>query len=412
MGRWERSSGGAILVVSAALALCTASLATECPAAKVDATEVARGAYLAALGNCNTCHTAAQGPTFAGGRALETPFGTVYATNVTPDSNTGIGGWTLPDFRRAMHDGIDNKGRHLYPAFPYDHFAHVADDDVAAIYAYLMTRKPVHAETPANRVLIPRPAVAAWNALYLRHGAVASDVSRSTEWNRGRYLVDGLGHCGGCHTPRDALGGEKAQEALAGGEAESWRAPALNERVAAPAPWTLEQMTRYLRTGYDDQHGVAAGPMAAVTRNLAGVPEGDVRAIATYIIDAMGHRAPAERPGSKAATADVGGPGAALYESTCAGCHDRASRGIPLDRSTTVSDTVPTNLLRITLDGIVPPEGQAGKYMPSFRGAFTETQLADLVIYVRARFGSGGPWQDVAAGVNKAMKVDPREKKS
>jgi mono/diheme cytochrome c family protein len=397
------------------LVLRTGCFAAEPTAQRPDPAVVARGAYLAAIGNCNVCHTAEGGASFAGGRPLATPFGTVYATNITPDPGSGIGNWALADLQRAMRDGVDPRGRHLYPAFPYDHYTHVDDDDVAAIYAYLMTRRPVQAVTPPNSVSIPRPTVAAWNLLYLRRGAIAPDMARSDAWNRGRYLVEGLGHCGGCHTPRDALGGEKAAEALAGGEAESWRAPALNEQVAAPTAWTVEQMLRYLRTGFDDHHGVAAGPMAGVTRNLGTAPEGDVRAIATYITERMGDRAPAARPTSAGAAtpnATANDGGAALYEGACAGCHDRAQRGIALDRSTTVSDALPINFLHITLDGIAPPEGQAGKFMPGFRGALTPAQLTELVTYVRARYGRGAPWEDVAGSVGKALKLDADGKKS
>ena len=212
------------------------------PDASYDPTLVAKGAWLAAIGNCNTCHTASNGRTFAGGRPLSTPFGTIYATNITPDRETGIGSWSPSDFLRAMHQGVDREGRDLYPAFPYDHFTHVADEDVNAIYAFLMTRDPVRAKTPANRIFVPRAAISVWKALYLKPGPLAPDAGHDASWNRGRYLVDGLGHCGGCHTPRNALGAEKEREDLAGGTVDGWRAPALNEASPAPSLWTVEQL--------------------------------------------------------------------------------------------------------------------------------------------------------------------------
>jgi len=396
-------------------------------AASYDAALVAQGAWLAAMGNCNTCHTADNGRTFAGGRPLPTPFGTVHATNITPDPETGIGRWSAADFLRAMHEGIDKEGRHLYPAFPYDHFTHVAADDVNAIYAFLMTRDPVTAKTPANRMLVARPAVAVWKALYFKPGSLASDPAHDASWNRGRYLVDGLGHCGACHTPRNALGAEKEQEDLGGGTVEGWQAPALNDASPAPAPWTVDQLVTYLRTGFEETHGSAAGAMAPVADNLSVVPEPEVRAIAVYIAARMGASARATIAGNTAGAGRASGveqsehsedapvdasqaqDGGAIYRSTCAGCHDGGRRGIALEYSTTVTDRAPTNLIRITLDGIHPREGEKGQLMPGFRGALGDPQLASLVAFLRTRFGHAPPWQDVGGEIAKAKRKDDGE---
>ena len=413
------------IVVAVAVARHASSAGAAQPlsaaAGSFDTTLVAKGAWLAAIGNCNTCHTADHGTTFAGGRALPTPFGTIYATNITPDQETGIGRWSPSDLLRAMHQGVDREGRHLYPAFPYDHFTHVADEDVNAIYAFLMTRDPVRAKAPANRILVPRAAIGVWKSLYFKPGALASDAGHDARWNRGRYLVDGLGHCGACHTPRNALGAEKDQEALAGGSAEGWRAPALNESSQAPALWTVEQLVTYLRTGFDPAHGTAAGAMEPVAHNLSMVPEAEVNAIAVYIAARMGASAGARAtaagmaPGAgNAARSEPGedapidagkaDDGDAIYRSTCARCHDDGRRGIALDHSTSTTDTTPGNLIRVMLEGIHPREGEKGGIMPAFRGALDDAQLASLVSYLRMRFGHAPPWQDIGSEVARAKR--------
>ena len=394
------------------------------PDASYDPTLVAKGAWLAAIGNCNTCHTASNGRTFAGGRPLPTPFGTIYATNITPDRETGIGRWSPSDFLRAMHQGIDRDGRDLYPAFPYDHFTHVADEDVNALYAFLMTRDPVQVKTPANCLFVPRPAISVWKALYFMPGTLAPDPAHDASWNRGRYLVDGLAHCGACHTPRNALGAEKEWEDLAGGTAEGWRAPALNEASPAPSLWTAEQLVAYLRTGFDAGHGTAAGTMAPVAHNLSIVPEAEVNAIAAYIAarmrasagarataagnapDGQGEAAVEQSARGENAPAAVGKDyeGDAIYRTACADCHDGGRHGIALGDSTSMTDTTPTNLIRVTLDGIYPCEGEKGEVMPAFRGALDDTQLASLIAFLRARFSHAPPWQDVGGEIAKAKR--------
>src|SRR4029453_7871541 len=236
--------------------------------------------------NCNVCHTADGGAAYAGGRPLKTPYGTIYSTNITPEPATGIGQWSEAAFLRAMREGVARDGRHLYPAFPYDHFARMSNEDIQAIYAYIMTRPPVRAEIPSNELRFPfniRMLVAGWKALYHRPGAFQPDSAQSAEWNRGAYLVQGAGHCSACHTPRNVLGAEERRRYLAGGEAEGWHAPALNTASPAPAPWTVETLYEYLRQGIAEKHAVAAGPMSPVVQNLAIVSQQDVRAMAVYI---------------------------------------------------------------------------------------------------------------------------------
>jgi nicotinate dehydrogenase subunit B len=251
------------------------------------AATIARGRELAALGDCAVCHTTPNGSVInAGGRAIETPFGTVYSTNITPDPETGIGAWSYPAFERAMREGIHRDGRQLYPAFPYTHFARTTDADLQALYAYLMAQAPARAENLKTSLAFPfslRPLLAGWNALFHQTGVFEADATQSAMWNRGAYLVEGLGHCASCHSPRNALGAEKANAYLAGGFAEGWEAPPLTSLSHAPIPWSEDELFAYLRSGESRFHGVAAGPMAPVVKELASLPDQDIRAMAVYL---------------------------------------------------------------------------------------------------------------------------------
>ena len=250
-----------------------------------DAATIAHGAQLAALGDCSTCHSAAGEPAYSGGRPVPTPFGTVYSTNITPDPDTGIGKWSEAAFRRAMREGIDREGHHLYPAFPYNHFTKATDGDIKAVYAFLMTLPPVRAERHANRLPFPfniRPLLAGWNLLFLDRGPYRSNPSQSDAWNRGAYLAEGLGHCGSCHTPKNAFGAE-TDKRFAGARAEGWIAPPLNDTSPAPVGWTAEMVATYLRAGHQHLHGKALGPMSEVTENLARLPQADIDALGIYI---------------------------------------------------------------------------------------------------------------------------------
>ena len=200
---------------------------------------IKRGRELAAIGNCNDCHTVRGGKNFAGGLPVPTPFGTIFSSNITPDAETGIGRWSEAAFRRAMRSGVNREGQHLYPTFPYDHFTNVSDEDDRALYAFLMTRQPVRAAARENQLSFPfnqRIAIAGWKLLFLRHDTYQPDSKQSAEWNRGAYLVEGLAHCGACHTPRNALGAERTRAAFAGGDVDDWHAYAINGQSPAPVP--------------------------------------------------------------------------------------------------------------------------------------------------------------------------------
>jgi mono/diheme cytochrome c family protein len=409
------------LGAAAVLAGCVSRLAMpEAPAgSSFDPAAVATGAQLAAIGNCIVCHTATGGRPYAGGRPLQTPFGIIYGTNITPDPDTGIGRWSGAAFARAMREGLDREGRHLYPAFPYDHYTKLTDEDIRAIYAFMMTREPVRAVTPPNQLLFPfniRSLIAVWKRRYLEPGVFLPDPAQTAEWNRGAYLVQGLGHCGACHTPRNRLGAEKKDQFLAGGEAEGWHAPALNADSPAPEPWTAQHLYRYLRHGFSDRHDVPAGPMAPVVHNLATVPEGDVRAIAAYVAAQIGPATP-ERQARRAAAAAA--PSAAdsaerlyragqiVYAGACAGCHDSgrlspsSGDALQLQLSTSLRLPTPRNFIHIVLDGITPRDGESGPWMPGYAGALTDGQLAALTVYARSKFGGGLAWRGVANEVKK-----------
>ena len=365
--------------------------------------EVERGANLAAIGNCVTCHTAHGGKPFAGGYPLETPFGTVHGTNITPDPETGIGAWSLADFTRALREGISPEGHHYYPAFPYAYFTHLSDEDIAALYAFVMTREPVRASVPANSVLVPRFAVGVWNARYLHRGALGPDASRSGAWNRGHYLAESLAHCSECHTPRDKLGGEKRDQYLSGGKAGGWEAPALNEHSPSPVPWTLDAMDKYLRTGLVEAHAISAGPMRGVVGNLAQAREGDVRALSEYVVSMERKGPDMDDRGAARATAR----GEQLYAGSCGECHDRgrAAEGgaLVLKEAIAIALPTPKNLIHIVQDGITPREDHAQPWMPAFRGSFTDEDLAELVAYTRT-LGGKAAWNDVLGEVRTASR--------
>ncbi|WP_088342731.1 MULTISPECIES: cytochrome c [Rhodomicrobium] len=392
---------------------------------------IRRGAVLAALGDCNTCHTAPGGKPFAGGLPIPTPFGTIYSTNITPDAETGIGRWPEAAFARAMRRGVDRERRHQYPAFPYDHFTKVTDEDNRALYAFLMTRQPVGAETPPNALPFPinfRPIVAGWKLLFLREGPYKPDPSRDAVWNRGAYLVEGIGHCGACHTPRNMLGAEKQGQMFSGGDAEGWHAFAINHQSPSPILWDATALAAYLRQGWHGMHGVARGPMAPVTANLANAPDEDVTAIAAYVASVMGEASPERREqsdrlisaakpsgigdkpqsaGSQTVPPTASGDlGKAIYASTCASCHESGRPvpygGISLSLSSVVNSDDPRNLINVVLAGLPAAEGVKTAIMPGFAAVLTDPQAVALLAYLRAEFSDRPAWTGLEAQLREA----------
>jgi mono/diheme cytochrome c family protein len=362
------------------------------------ADQVARGAELAAVGDCAVCHTTPGGQPYAGGRGVATPFGTVYATNITPDPQTGIGQWSLAAFSRTMRDGIDRTGRHLYPVLPYPHFTRATDQDIAAMYAFLMSRTPVPATAPANHIPVPRILLAGWNFLYLNPGPWQPDPVHDAAWNRGAYLTEAIGHCGACHTPHNPLGAEKPSQTLAGGEAENWYAPPLQAASPARQPWTRDALATYLRTGFESHHGAAAGPMTEVTTQLATVTQADIDAMATYLA-AMMPKTAAPVTARSITTNPV-------FTGACSGCHGADApmtrNGAPsLALSSKVNAPTPRGVIQIILHGIPWRDGQPAPYMPSFAAELTDAQVADLAAWLRQTYSDKPAWTDVPAEVAK-----------
>jgi mono/diheme cytochrome c family protein len=377
-----------------------------------EADSIRHGAQLAALGDCATCHTAPGGETFAGGRAVPTPFGPVYSTNITPDTTSGIGRWSREAFQRALREGVDREGTHLYPAFPYDHFTFLNDEDAGALYAFMMTREPVPARTPENHLPFPlnvRFILAAWKLLFFHKGPYVPDATHDEQWNRGAYLANGIGHCGACHTPRNTFGAEISAQHFGGGEVEGWHAYAMNSNTQASEPWDTDALHVYLRQGWHPRHGNAFGAMATVTPNLAPIPDTDVKAIAAYVVSVMGKRTEPSKP-STGTDPPSNDTGAAIYASACAHCHDGVRPlpfgGIELTSSTAVTGDTATNLIKVVLEGIRPPEGAAAAIMPGFANTLTDGQLESLIAYIRSNFGAKPPWTGVETGVREARSRD------
>mgnify|MGYP003647788202 CR=1 FL=1 len=428
---WRRLAAPLAAGLAATLGTAAVGLTLRAPIAPVappnpsvySAETLERGRLLAALGDCAVCHTAPDGTTNAGGRAIETPFGTIYSTNITPDAETGIGAWSYPAFARAMREGVSRDGRHLYPAFPYTSFAKTSEADLQALYAHLMAEPPVRAETPQTTLAVPfniRALMAGWNALFHKAQPFAPDPAQSAAWNRGAYLVEGLGHCSACHSPRNALGAEKRGAAhLAGGFVDGWQAPALGRTSAAPVPWSEDALYAYLRTGRSAEHGAAAGPMAPVVAGLAELPDADIRAMAVYLAsnarspggasvrneDATAqaaHLVAASESDIRPATS----PAARLYDGACAVCHRSGAQGAlfnagtPLALTSAINAERPDNLIQVILSGVEPAKSGTHSAMPGFAETFTDQQIAGLVRYVRSQFARSSPaWQDVETAV-------------
>jgi nicotinate dehydrogenase subunit B len=429
LGAFASAAAMAAAVVSiAALALPWRSIA---PIARPDpsaysAATISKGQQLAALGDCAVCHTQANGAINAGGRAIETPFGIIYSTNITPDAETGIGAWSYPAFERAMREGIHRDGKHLYPAFPYNHFAKTSDADLQALYAYLMAQPAVRSISPETKLAFPfnlRPLMAGWNALFHSSATFVPDVAQSAAWNRGAYLVEGLGHCGACHSPRNALGAEKAEAYLAGGFAEGWEAPPLTSLSQAPIPWSEDELFAYLRTGESRFHGVAAGPMAPVVKELTALPDDDIRAMAVYLgsfngtpMDKAAQDALAARLETSTSTQAVSAssPGARLYDGACAVCHKVG--GAPLFGSrpslalnSNLHGAAPDNLIQVILHGISAPASSDLGYMPGFKDSFNDRQVAELVSWLRRQFAPDKPpWTGIDAAIGRLRQAPVR----
>ena len=364
--------------------------------------QIARGRYLATVGDCTACHTASGGQPFAGGKPIETPFGKLVTPNITPDVATGIGAWTDDDFYRAMHTGVAANGMHLYPAFPYTAFTHVTRADVLAIRAWLATLPPVRNKVQVNTLPFPfdvRASLIGWDALFFKPGTYAVDHSRSVEWNRGAYLVQGLGHCGACHTPRNTLGAEENSRLVQGGPLQGWYAPNLTGSAwNGLGGWSVDDVVSYLKTGANP-HQLASGPMAEViTDSTSHWNEADLRAVAVYLKDLP----PPSRPAKPQPVAAGDAPmqrGAAIYADECSACHTPNGAGIShlfpqLAGSPAVQQRGPQALAHVVLAGAkaVSTEGAVtGPAMPPFYWKLDDRQVADVLTYIRNAWGNAAP---------------------
>lgn len=394
------------------------------PATSFSPQLVQQGAQLAGVGNCAACHTVKGGAAFAGGFAIDTPFGKVYSTNITPDAATGIGAWSQEAFKRAMREGVRRDGANLYPAFPYTHFAIVTEPDLTALYAFLMSQPAVSSPAKDNTVPFPlnvRALQSGWKLLFFDSKAAqayATNPAKGVDWNRGRYLAEGLAHCAACHTPRNRFGAELKSAPYLGAAIDNWFAPALTAANTAPLPWTEAELFAYLRGGATALHGSAAGPMSEVVHDgLALSPDSDVHAIATYFADMNGSAAAgaaaapatqAKLDAALAKSASVVGQyhdhGATLYLAACASCHSN-SNGVPaalrpeLSLNSAVSAADPANLVQVILHGVSTRDGMPGVMMPGFGRTMADADIAALAAYLRASRTTQAPWPDLQAKV-------------
>ncbi len=381
-----------------------APLDTGAPAAAAASPAVIeRGAYLARAGNCRGCHSSAGGAEFAGGRGVETPFGTVFAPNITPDTKTGIGTWSAAEFWRALHHGRSKNGRLLYPAFPYPSYTNMTREDSDALYAYLRSVKPVEQANNAHDLPFPyntQLALAVWRALYFSPGGFEAEARKSAEWNRGKYLVDALAHCAACHSSRNFLGATSVNAEFAGGlmPDEAWYAPSLaSPREAGLQGWTREEAVKLLKDGVST-HAAVSGPMADVVYSSTQyLSTQDLGAMADYLAS-IPVREPARKEAARAAT-EVLARGGKVYEQQCASCHGDQGQGAPsiypaLAGNRAVLLDSPNNLVQIIRKGGFAPSTAGNPQplgMPPFGQVLSSDDIAAVTTYVRQSWGNSAP---------------------
>lgn len=399
----------------AAIAAAFAASWTMTPAAAQETvySQVERGRYVLITGNCQGCHTAPGEEPFAGGRGLETPFGTIYTPNITFDAETGLGRWSRQDFRRAMYEGIAPDGSRLYPAFPYPHFSKMPREDVDALYDYLATLPRVKKDKPENGLPWPfswRSSLAGWQWMFFEPKPFQPDPDKSEAWNRGAYLVEGPGHCAGCHTEKNLAGADKESRHLMGGQLEDWAAPDIRGgRNGGLAHWSEDDIVEFLKTGRN-AHTAAFSIMSEVIEySTQHMVESDLRAIATYLKDLeSGERDAPSEPDEAVMKA-----GAAIYFDNCSACHVSDGKGVPrffapLAGSGKANNEDPTTVIRVILEGAraVPTEAHPTPLtMPAFGWKLTDEQIASVATYIRSSWGNrGGPVSaSEVAGLRKRL---------
>lgn len=404
------AAGAAALVAALAAAVLALNRLDETPldastppGVAFDAETLARGEYLARAGNCVGCHTARGGAEYAGGRGVDTPFGIVYAPNLTPDRETGLGEWTADEFWRAMHNGRAKDGRLLYPAFPYPSYTRVSRADADAIYAFLRSLPPVRRPNPAHALRFPydtQAALAVWRALYFRPGRFEPETSRSADWNRGSYLVRGLGHCEACHAERNWLGATRGSIELGGGliPMQGWYAPSLAApHEAGVQDWSEDEVIALLGGGVAPR-GTVMGPMSEVVfRSTQHLSRADLHAMAVFLKSlpptAM-HARTVPGPGEAAMRR-----GEAIYSDHCAACHGERGEGAgglypPLAGNRAVTLQAPHNVVKAIFHGGFAPATAANPRpfgMPPYAQVLSHDDVADVATYIRNAWGNAAP---------------------
>ena len=374
---------------------------------------VTRGRAVAIAADCVACHSLPGGKPYAGGLVLETPFGKLAAPNITPDIATGIGTYTLADLKRTIRDGIGKGGKHLYPAMPYPAYSGMTDDDISALWSYLNTLEPASNAVDVNQLPFPfniRLSLIGWNLVNFGHkGSASLREDKSAEWNRGRYLVDALGHCGTCHTPKNLIGGDHNADYLKGGVLEGWVAPNITaDPHKGIGAWSKADLVSYLKTGVSRQ-AIASGPMAeAIVNSTSKMPDADLASIAAYLLDTGPAVADVARP------LDAGDQrmrvGAAIYKDMCAACHFDSGSGATaifptLAGNPAIQQDDPTTLIRVVLNGsrgVATDAMPTAPAMPPLGWRLDDDQVAAVVTYIRNAWGNAAP--AVTAGDVRAMR--------
>jgi mono/diheme cytochrome c family protein len=400
----EKKRVAIVLGGIAALWLAGASLARASDPQEF--TEIERGRYLAIMSDCASCHTVPGGKPFAGGRAIETPFGNIVAPNITPDLETGIGAWSEQAFDDAVRKGVRPNRARLYPAMPYNAYAKMSRDDVRAIRAYLNSVDPVRNAVIANTLPFPfniRATMRIWDALYFKQGEFKPDPSKSAEWNRGAFLVDGPAHCGACHTPKTFLGGDRTDLYLQGSYLQGWSAPDItDDKRTGLGNWSAEDIASYLKTGHN---GITAatGPMAeAVSLSTSHMTDEDTKAIATYLKSLPGKDSDNTPLPADSTTMSAGN---AIYRDQCSACHGIEGKGVAklfpsVASSSMVRSNDPTTVIRIVLRGarsVATRAEPTAPGMPSYGWQLDDAEVAAVLNYIRNSWGGAAPAIDARA---------------
>jgi mono/diheme cytochrome c family protein len=382
------------------LILCSAFALLPARAAEPSNETVEHGKALVVAGDCTSCHTADPAKPFAGGKRIDTPFGAVYSPNLTPDRETGIGKWSNDDFYRALRYGVAPDGSRYYPAFPYPYFSKMTRDDIFAVRAYLATLAPVANQAPSPALHFPfnfRVLMRGWNFLFFRPGILEPEQAKSADWNRGRYLVEGLGHCGACHTPKNFFGADRRGHELAGGLVGGWFAPRLDgAQRSGLKSWSVDDIVEYLQSGRNGKSHADSLMAEVVVNSTSKMSDGDVKAIAVYLKSLPA--GPPELQGPAPTDAEMAA-GKDVYAHNCIACHEADGSSSPrvyppLNGNALLQATDPASTLRIILDGaqtVTTPRAPNTGSMPGYAKDLSDQQVADVTNYIRNSFGNSAP---------------------